>query len=226
MTESFAEFKESFSYGSRSDLSFKFFKGMNDADVAAFLAQILDLVGEAYDTGDVAPIIEAAIDAQAAAYAPTGKSPWTYEDGPFTIPAGDLSTQTVGLLTSSGHYPIAADPEPLGVAGMTQGAAEGQVNDFLKATPVLSEIPGDLPDDEIAVRHPGYDVRSVQRDPNVAFPREHLRALVADGTIGGVAESSFSFVGATSQRRLLQEIPEWADRMKAAGADVVLLVPV
>lgn len=35
--ESFLQFKNSFSYGSRSDLSFKFLKNLSEADAARFI---------------------------------------------------------------------------------------------------------------------------------------------------------------------------------------------
>ena len=55
MPESFEEFKNSFSYGSRSDLSFKFLASLSDDVAAEFLQQLLLQVGEAYDTGDATP---------------------------------------------------------------------------------------------------------------------------------------------------------------------------
>ena len=60
MAESFEDFKTSFSYGTRSDLSFKFLKALSDTDGAEFFRQILEGVGDMYDTSDVAELINLA----------------------------------------------------------------------------------------------------------------------------------------------------------------------
>ena len=40
---------------------------------------------------------------------------------------------------------------------------------------------------------------------------DHLKELATEGIIGELAEENYSFVGATSQKRLLNEAaPEWA----------------
>ena len=56
------------------------------------------------------------------------------------------------------------------------------------------------------------------------FPVDRLIELETEGFVGQVAEEHYSFVEATSQKRLLFEAPAWADRLKAEGVDVVLLV--
>ncbi|MEE8407480.1 MAG: hypothetical protein V3S32_10065, partial [Acidimicrobiia bacterium] len=48
-TESFEEFKNSFSYGSRTDLSFKFLKGLSSEEAGEFLGSLLQEVGELFD---------------------------------------------------------------------------------------------------------------------------------------------------------------------------------
>ena len=65
------------------------------------------------------------------------------------------------------------------------------------------------------------------QDHQVALPLGHLRALADDGTIGEVAETAYSFVGATSQVRLRRDVaPAWAERLRDDEIDAVLLVPV
>ena len=84
---SFESFRRSFSYGDRSDLNFKFFKAMTDDEAASFLQQVLDLIGDAYDTGDIDPILRAAYEAQVAGYTPdpdAPPSPHSYDFAPFT----------------------------------------------------------------------------------------------------------------------------------------------
>jgi len=227
MGERLEEFKASFSYGSRSDLNFKFLKYLPDEEVAEFFRRLLVLLGDAYDTGDVAPLVQLAYETQVAGYAAEGDDDrWRYDDRPFTALQRPLAEATVGLLTSSGHFVAGDDPEPFGVAAMSQAEAERRVDDFLRSAPTLSAIPRDTPAEELRVRHPGYDPRSTRRDPNVTFPRDRLLELAAAGRVGRVAETLFSFTGATAQGRLRRLLPEWIDRLRATRIDALLLVPV
>ena len=110
---------------------------------------------------------------------------------------------------------------------MTQAVAEERISDFLKEAPTLSELPVAGPGEAIQVRHGGYDVRGALIDHNVAFPIDRLRELEADGVIGSLHDTAYSFVGACAQTRLIKKSgPEWADRLKSTGSDVVVLVPV
>ena len=209
-------------------LSFKFLKGLSDEEAAAFLHEVLVLLGDAYDTGDVGPLIAAAYKAQIIGYSPRSDrpSPWTYDDRPFTPLPGPLSGATVGLLTSSGHFAADDDPKPFGVEDMTQQEAEDRISEFLRDRPVLSEIAYDTPDADLAVRHGGFDIRSASRDANVVFPRDRMTDAASVGRIGRLTPTLYSFCGATAQRRLQHEIPDWVERIKGQGTDVLLLVPV
>jgi len=226
---SFEEFRRSFYYGSRNDLNFKFFSNVDDDAAADLLQNLLALVGDAYDTGDIRPLINAAYLAQIAGYSPApsaSRSPHTYDTGPFTPTAMPVAGSTVGLITSSGHFVGGDDPEPFGVKGMTQDEAMDRIDEFLRETPELSLIPSDTSSDQLLVRHGGYDITSVVRDPNVAFPIDRLAEEKASGRIGAVTSTFFSFPGATAQGRLRRELPGWLDRIGEEEADVILLVPV
>jgi hypothetical protein len=228
MVGSFEEFKNSFSYGSRSDLSFKFLKSMSDEEAADFVQQLLFEVGEAYDTGEVGPILELAYEAQVAGYAPDPAQPyrWSYEDRPFTELTKPLSECRVGLLTSSGHFVAGDDPQPFGVTDMTQTEAEERIGEFMRATPILSRIARDTPAEKLVVRHGGYDTRPALRDFNVSFPRDTLVAAEEAGRIGTLADTLYSFPGATAQGRVKQVAPAWAEQIGKDSIDVLLLVPV
>lgn len=228
MSESFEDFKASFYYGSRSDMSFKFLKSMSDDDAARFFQQLLTEVGAAYDTGELAPILDLAFEAQVAAYAPQPDTPgrWSYDDRPFTPLTKPLADSRVGLLTSSGHFVVGADPEPFGVVGMSQQEAEDRIGEFLREAPTLSPIPRNTPSQHLVVRHGGYDTRGVSRDCNVAFPRDALVTAEDEGRIGDLAETLYSFPGAAAQGRVKKVAAEWADRLKHDKIDVLLLVPV
>ena len=223
--ETFEEFRRSFSYGSRTDLNFKFLKSLSDADAAEFFATVLQQLGDAYDTGDVTPLIETAIAAQIAAYAPKPADlppMFEFDGGPFTAPITPVTEARIGLLTTSGHFLEDEDPEP---GGMTQAEAVDRISESLKSTPILSEIPRASHSDSIAVRHGGYDIRSAEIDPNVSFPIDRLGELEQDGTIGALASTYFSFPGATSQGRLKRELGGWIERIREESVDYMLLVP-
>lgn len=227
--ESFEQFRRSFSYGDRNDLNFKFFRGASDDDVAAFLQDLLHKLGDAYDTGDVLPLIHAAYEAQVAGYAPDPDAPlppFANDDGPFTPTEMSVANATLGMVTTSGHFVAGDDPKPFGESGLTQQGAVDRIGEFLKDTPVLSEIPSDTPASNLRVRHGGYDIRSAVRDPNVAFPIDRLREAQERGEIGSLASTFFSFPGATAQGRLRKELPGWVERIHEEDIDVMLLVPV
>ena len=227
--ETFEEFRKSFSYGSRSDLNFKFLKALSDDDAAEFFESLLDHIGDAYDHARLEDIIDHVVGWQARAYepAPDAKRTWVYKDGPFTAPVRPLAESRVALLTSSGHFAHDDDPEPFGVVDMTQEEAEDRIDEFLQVAPDLSRIPVSSGGHELRVRHGGYDVTSAALDHNVAFPIDILRALDDEGVIGELHPEAYSFMGAAAQRRLLKEnAPEWVAMLRDAGVDVVLLVPV
>jgi len=228
MTESLEEFRKSFYYGSRSDLSFKFLGLMTDEAATEFIRRLFKEIGRAYDTGDVEPILQLAYDAEVAAYEPKPdtKPHWVYEDRPFTPLRKPLSESRIGLLTSSGHFVAGDDPEPFGIKGMTQQEAEVRIKDFLREPPQMSVIPADTSLDDLVVRHGGYDVRSAQSDPNVVFPRDRLLEAEARGAVGELAETLYSFPGAAAQGQVKKSAREWATLLRDDHIDVLLLVPV
>ena len=226
--ESFEEFRKSFSYGTRSDLNFKFLKSMSDEEASEFFRHLLDRLGDAYDSGDIGPMIELAYEAQMRAYAPKPDAPpsrYTYDDGPFTPTTMPVAGSTVGLVTSSGHFLKDDDPMPLGIADMTQAEAEERIDEFLREAPSLSEIPHDCLPEDLNVRHGGYDITSASVDRNVSLPVDVLAHAEDEGIIGGRTRTYFSFPGATSQGRLRKILPEWIDRISEEEPDVMLLVP-
>ncbi|MBT8212265.1 MAG: hypothetical protein HKN80_14440 [Acidimicrobiia bacterium] len=229
MSETFEEFRRSFSYGSRSDLNFKFLKSLPDHEAAEFFRQLLLELGDAYDHGEIDPLIQLAIDWQARGYTPPGGVPrrWVYDEGPFAEPAKPLADSRVALFTSSGHFVAGDDPEPFGVEDMTQQEAEDRISDFIKAPPTLSRIPVATTHEDLRVRHGGYDITSAAADPGVTLPVAVLRELHAEGAIGELYGDAFSFPGATAQKRLINESgPEWAQLLADEDVDLVLLVPV
>jgi hypothetical protein len=138
-----------------------------------------------------------------------------------------LAQSRLALISSSGHFVSGDDPEPFGVKGMTQEEAQDRIMDFLRAEPVLSEIPIDTPVEDLRVRHGGYDIRAAQADPNVNLPLTRLREFEAEGHIGEFASPAYSFVGACSQTRLIKRTgPKWVRLLQERAVDAALLVPV
>jgi len=227
--ESFESFRKSFVYGDRNDLNFKFFNTLSDDETATFIQTLLDRLGDAYDSGDVQPLIDAAYEAQVAGYTPDPDAQppkYLYETGPFTPLERPLPDSRIGLLTTSGTFVAGDDPMPFGVRNMTQEEAVGRIGEFLRDTPVLSEIPSDTPTTELRVRHGGYDISSALADPNVTFPIDRFREARDEGRVGELAQTFFSFSGATAQGRLRRELPGWVERIHEEDIDVMLLVPV
>lgn len=223
--ESFVDFKNSFSYGSRNDLNFKFLKGLDSEESADFIQQLFWKLGDAYDSDDWSPVIELVRAGQAANYA--GPTRWVYDDGPRTPLGKPLSAAKIVLITSTGHFVEGDDPKPFGVENMSQEEAARRIDDFLKEEPVLSEIPVETPRERLRARHGGYDVRGVLADHNVALPTDHLRALAEEGIIGSLHPVAYSFVGACAQTPLTRRTaPGWVEMWKAAGIDGAVLVPV
>lgn len=132
--ESLGDFLRSFSYGSRNDLSFKFLKHLPEEEAAEFLRRLLSRLGDAYDTGEVAPLVQLAYEAQVAAYAHEGGGRWAYDDAPFSPLRNSLAESRLLLMTSSGHFAEAAGrigelaPELLSFPG---AAAQGRLLEVL-----------------------------------------------------------------------------------------------
>ena len=226
--ETFAEFASSFSGGSRNDLSFKFLRAMDPPAAAELLRVLLDEPGSLFDSGDPSALIDAAIAGQQGAYGARALDDhYRYEEVPFTRPSTPVAESRVALVTSSGHFAARHDPRPFGVEGMTQQEAVARVAEFLRIAPTLSAVPIDITAEDLAVRHGGYDIRGAVAGHNVAFPIDRLRTLQASGEIGELLPDAYSFVGATSQMRLLKEsAPGWAADLVGQATDVALLVPV
>ena len=224
MSETFEQFKNSFSYGSRNNLSFKFLKWLPEDEAANWFQELLQILIDAHDSGDYSPVAEHIYAAQVKVYTPEGK--WTYDEGPFTPMEKPLSESRMSLISSSGFFVQGQDPKPFGVEAMTQEEAAARINEFLKVAPELTSIPFDTPQERLQVRHGGYDIRAAQADSNVVFPIHLLAEMDRSGVIGSLTPNAYSFVGAMSQIRLLNQVgPQWVSMLQDQEVDAVLLVP-
>jgi hypothetical protein len=222
--ETLREFVDSFSYGSRTDLNFKFLKNLSEPEAALFFRELLNKLGETLDDGKADRLIEHTCEWQRRGY--SREHARAYDLCSLTRPSKPISKGRLALVTSSGHFVAGHDPEPFGVREMTQSDAVQRIDDFLRGAPQLSPIPRDTPREKLRVRHGGYDVRAAEADPNVVFPLERLMELEREGVIGEIAAEVYSFVGATRQVKLLNAAgAEWVMRLKEQEVDSVLLVP-
>ena len=216
----FRAFRESFYYGDHADMQFKFLAKLGDLQAADLVAEILAGLGEAFDTGELDPLRGLVQRAQADAYADDATP--QVEDAPFTATSKDLSDARLLLISAGGVF--RRDDDPMGPDGPSQRESLDLIKGFLRGAPTLSEIPVDTPDAQLTARHPGYDATTAQRDPGTVFPLDVLREQAEQGHLG-LADTHYTFVGATSQTRLRKEVaPAWADRFVAEEVDVCLLV--
>jgi D-proline reductase (dithiol) PrdB len=226
-TESLAAFLESFAYGSRNDLLFKFLhprNGLKEQGGAEFFRRLLELLGEAFDTGDYSEVVEHCVSAQLEGYTPSSNTVplWAYDDTPWAPLAKPLSESRLALISAGGLFVEHDDPLP---DQPTQEQAIPRIDEFLRMEPTLSEIPLNVDRSTLRVRHPGYDIRGTERDHNVVFPIDRLLEAQQNGTVGEIAETNYSFVGATSQLRLKKHAaPAWAGMLIERGVDAALLV--
>jgi len=88
-------------------------------------------------------------------------------------------------------------------------------------------VPVDAAPAELAFDHFGFKVERAAADPETTAPLAALRALAADGTIGGVAPLAIGAMGATySQRRVGEElVPTVTAAALDSAADLALIVP-
>ena len=223
--DTFEEFKNAFSYGSRSDLTFKFLKSFTPDEAADYLQELMRLAGELIVNGNIQPVHDHIFIGQKKAYSRVTN--YTYDDGPFAPMGKPLAESRLALLTSSGHFVAGSDPEPFGVKNMTQEESVARIKEFVRSEPELSTIPVDTPSDQLRVRHGGYDIRYAQADNEVNLPLRAVKSAAESGLIGQLHPEAFSFVGACSQKRLLNRtLPKWVRFFKEKAIDALLLVPV
>jgi D-proline reductase (dithiol) PrdB len=89
-------------------------------------------------------------------------------------------------------------------------------------------IPGDTRPDDLLISHISinFDRTGFQEDWNVVFPLDRLRELAAEGVIGSVARTHYSFMGATDPVQMEPNARELAGRLKRDQVDAVILSPV
>ena len=218
-------FKMAYRISDRTDLNFKFLNSLEGQDAAAFIKELLWALGDFFDDCRAEDLTGLIRSWQSRGYqsAPT----WIYEDPIYSALKQPVKQSRVALMSSTGHFITGQDPEPFGEKNMSQQDAIDRIGDFLKVAPELTEIPTDTAADQLSVRHGGYDVRGSAADRNTTFPIDRLTELANEGQIGAFHERAYSFVGAASQLRIKKDVgPSWSRKLKEAGVQAVLMVPV
>ena len=99
---------------------------------------------------------------------------------------------------------------------------------FRGRDPDYHTIPPGTRSEDLLISHVSisFDRTGFQEDWNVIFPIDRLNELVADGTIGSVADAHYSFMGAAEPDLIEPHARELADQLKKDNVDAVLLAPV
>ena len=87
------------------------------------------------------------------------------------------------------------------------------------------EIPRDTPKETFRIWHPGYDKEPALEDINCIFPIDRFKELEAEGVIGELAETNYSFMGLIrdTERLMNESASEVGRRLRDSGVDAVFL---
>jgi D-proline reductase (dithiol) PrdB len=99
---------------------------------------------------------------------------------------------------------------------------------FRGRDPDFHVIPGTVRPDQLLISHISinFDRNGFQEDWNVVFPLDRLNELAADGEIGSVAGTHYSFMGAAEPVQMEGYAREVAGLLKQDNVDAVILPPV
>ena len=135
------------------------------------------------------------------------------DDIPWTEYTGDPSKETIALVTSGGFYLKDSQPtfDTVSIHGDTS----------------YREIPKTVRQEELGIAHKHYDHSLAEEDMNIVFPIDRLNELEKEGVIGKVADIHYSFSYVNDAVTLVEEVvPGFISKVKAAGVDILFMVPV
>jgi D-proline reductase (dithiol) PrdB len=99
---------------------------------------------------------------------------------------------------------------------------------FRGRDPDYHTIPPGTPPGDLLISHVSinFDRTGFQEDWNTVFPIDRLNELAAEGVIGSVADTHYSFMGAAEPDLIEPYARELASHLKRDNVDAVLLPPV
>lgn len=129
-----------------------------------------------------------------------------------------LSEARFALVTTAGIYVEGVEP------GFDQ---EGERRNPMWGDPTFRRISREVLPEQIGTSHLHLNNRDIQADLNVQLPVQRFVELEAEGIIGSLAPTSYSFMGYQMDTREWREkyAPEVAGLMKDEAVDAVLLTP-
>lgn len=139
-----------------------------------------------------------------------GEIPWT----PVTKP---LAETTFALMTSAGIN--MNDDPPFDM--------EREKREPMWGDPSYRKIPITATPADIDVNHLHVNTGYIKKDINVALPINRFQELAADGIIGALAPTAYSYYGYQMDPTVLisETMPQVAADMRAEGVEAVLLTP-
>jgi len=223
------EFVTSLYHGARADNTFKFLYGQPEEKVDAFFQKLLRQVVLAVDSGESGALGDFLQRSQVDGYTfPIDKPPfWAPKvpQAPVTLARlrKPLSEARIALFSSAAAR-LPEQPTFL-PEGLDLPAAIRDPMKSFERFPSLREIPARTNTARLVFEHVAYDLNAAGQDPNVIFPLDRLHTLAEQGVIK-VAPKAYSYKGLSNLQRLVETAgPEWAEKVRADGADAVLLVP-
>ena len=120
-----------------------------------------------------------------------------------------LSQRRVAIVSSAGLVVRGEDP-------------------FRGRDPDYRVIPASTKPEQLLISHISinFDRTGFQEDWNIVFPLDRLNELATDKVIGSVAQTHYSFMGATDPIQMEPYARELAGRLKRDNVDAVILSPV
>jgi len=140
----------------------------------------------------------------------SGDIPWT----PLKRP---VSETVFALMTSAGISMKTDSPFDM----------ERERREPLWGDPTYRKIPKTAVETEIDVNHLHVNTDYVKQDMNVILPLKRFIEFEADGTVGALAPTAYSYYGYQMDPRVLlnETMPRVAADMRAEGVEAVLLTP-
>ena len=135
------------------------------------------------------------------------------DDIPWTAYHGQPTNQTFALVTSGGFY-LKDSQLPFDTESI-----HGDTS--------FREIPKTVRQQDIGIAHAHYDHSLTEQDINIVFPIQRFVELENEGIIGKLADTHYSFSYVNDVVSLVTEtVPKFISLIKAAGVNVLFLVPV